>query len=71
MKILGCDNMIRSNQGTLISPGYNRISYPIAQQCKYTIELPDSNDSDEQSITLAVNSFDVALDDTLEVKNFV
>lgn len=57
----GCDNMIRSEHGTLISPGYTRVAYPTSQVCKYTVELPE-----EESITLAVNSFDVAEDDTLQ-----
>lgn len=59
--------MIRNSHGTLVSSGYNRIPYPTSQQCKYTVELPETNDSEEQSITLAVNSFDVGVDDTLQV----
>lgn len=59
--------MIRNSHGALISPGYNRIPYPTFQQCKYTVELPETNDSEEQSITLSVNTFDVGEDDTLQV----
>jgi hypothetical protein len=48
-----------------LSPGHNVLAYPSSQRCKYTIELPDSKQG--QPIALAVNSFDVAADDYLQV----
>lgn len=64
----GCNNVIRSLYGNIVSPGYLKIPYPTTQICKYTIELPDA--INEQAITLSVNQFEIAFDDVLRVINF-
>lgn len=61
----GCDNVIHQFHGELLSPGNTRVSYPGSQICKYTVEVPESKD--DLPISLAINHFDVANDDQLQV----
>uniref|UniRef100_A0A914YWX2 Uncharacterized protein n=1 Tax=Panagrolaimus superbus TaxID=310955 RepID=A0A914YWX2_9BILA len=61
----GCDNVIRQSHGQLLSPGHTRVPYPPSQTCKYTIELPENRE--DQPISVAINHFDIASDDNLQV----
>jgi hypothetical protein len=62
----GCDNTIRANHGTILSPGNMVVPYASSAVCKYTIQVPDG--SAKQPLTLLVNAFDVEQDDYLQVR---
>ncbi|KAI1733255.1 CUB domain-containing protein [Ditylenchus destructor] len=66
----GCDNTVRNFHGMVLSPGHGRVPYPTSQICKYTIELPydaSTKNAEDKSITVAINGFDVAADDQLQL----
>lgn len=70
IKLIGCDNTVRNFHGMVLSPGHGRVPYPTSQICKYTIELPydaSTKNAEEKSLTVAINGFDVAADDQLQV----
>uniref|UniRef100_A0A0N4ZHL5 Fibropellin-1 n=1 Tax=Parastrongyloides trichosuri TaxID=131310 RepID=A0A0N4ZHL5_PARTI len=60
----GCNNVITSFFGEIISPGFLSVPYPTAKQCKYLIEMDSTA---VMPLTLSFNKFDINKDDLLKI----
>lgn len=57
----GCKNTIKYTHGSILSPGYGHIPYPLSKKCEYTIDLPEPMAS--LPISMSLNELDIQNED--------